>query len=77
MADAMESIGQDMHEEPFDKLLGGQYCWSPDTIVLVVPVLEFYFPIVHGDKAVVADGDSMGVTAYVANYAPGCIKGRF
>src|SRR5215468_3727851 len=63
VSDAVEALGQDVHEEPANELArlkrhGFVPVWAFDAVVLV---FERDAVLVGGDQAAVGDGDAMGV----------------
>src|SRR5580704_11724081 len=68
MSDAMEPLGQHVHQETADELVRGQRHdlvpgWPVDAVILVS---EGDAPVVAGDQPVVGDGDAVGVARQIS-----------
>src|SRR5215831_4810649 len=68
--DAMEALGQHVHEEPANELarLERHGCVPFGTLDAIVFVFERDATRVGGDQAAVGDGDAMGVTGKVGQH---------
>ena len=67
MADAMESLGKNVHQKAADELVGGQghggvAGWTVEAVILS---LEGHRAVVGGDEPSIGDGDAVGVTREV------------
>jgi len=56
---------QDMEEEPADKLLGLEYHGLLAVMVRIISPEEGNLAVADGEEAVIADGDSVGISAQV------------
>jgi len=75
VADAVETVGQDMEEEPADELSRLQpHHLGRAAIVIVLPG-EGDMGLVEGDEAGVGDGDAMGVAAEIGEHLGGAAEG--
>ena len=78
IANAMEAIGQDVHQEAADELAGGK----PHDLDLVPAVLAVVLPaeadviVAELDQAAVGDGDPMRVAGEISEDLRGTGKGR-
>src|ERR1700744_5019754 len=63
--DAVKSVRQHMDQEAADELLGREGHRLPAAVVPVILPAEAEFAVIHGQQAVVGDGDAMGIAPYV------------
>lgn len=77
MPDAVEPVGQDMDQEPADEFVGGEaHHLLPVTLLdAVVLPAKRHGPGLGADKAVVRDGDAVGVTAEIGQHRLGAAEG--
>ena len=67
MADAVEALGEDVHQEAADELMGKERHGLP----AIGPIAPVVLPakgdatVIGGDQPPVGDGDAMGVTGHV------------
>jgi hypothetical protein len=70
MADAVEALGQHMHQEPADELMRGQ-CHGGVSARPLHPVIldrEGHAAGVGADQAAVGDGDAVGVSGEIGQH---------
>ncbi len=73
MSDAHQAFGQHVHQEPSDKLTDLQrHDLLP--VIAVVFIAEPDLIVTHVDQALVADGDTMGVSGEIADDAVSSIQ---
>jgi hypothetical protein len=72
-----KASGQDMEEEPADKLLGLEPHGFLAVLVLIISPTEGNLTVPDGEEAVIADGDSVGISTQVLQDPLGAIEGRF
>lgn len=72
-----KASGQDMEEEPADKLLGLEPHGFLAVLVLIISPEEGNLTVPDGEEAVIADGDSVGISTQVLQDPLGAIEGRF
>ena len=75
MADADESLRQDVKQKSSDELAGGDGHRSHLVAVGVISPTEGNAFAVEGDESVVGDGDTMSITAEIANDLLGAAEG--
>jgi len=68
---------QDMEEEPADKLLGLEQHGLLAIMVRIISPEEGNLPIPDGEEAVIADGDSVGISTQVLQDPLDASEGRF
>jgi hypothetical protein len=68
---------QDMEEEPADKLLGLEHHGLLAVMVCIISPEEGNLAVPDGEEAVIADGDSVGISTQVLQDPLGAIEGRF
>jgi hypothetical protein len=72
-----KASGQDMEEEPADKLFGLEPHGFLAVLVLIISPTEGNLTVPDGEEAVIADGDSVGISTQVLQDPLGAIEGRF
>jgi len=68
---------QDMEEEPADKLLGLEDHGLLAVMICIISPEEGNLAVPDGEEAVIADGDSVGISTQVLKDPLGAIEGRF
>jgi hypothetical protein len=68
---------QDMEEEPADKLLGLEQHDLLAVMVRIISPEEGNLAVPDGEEAVIADGDSVGISTQVLQDPLGASEGRF
>ena len=76
VSDLHEAFGQDVKQKPTDKLFRRHSHDLPFVIVLVIPPFEADFSVLHGQDAVVGDGNAVRISTKVFHNAGGIFKGR-
>jgi hypothetical protein len=72
-----KASGQDMEEEPADKLLGLEHHGLLAIMVRIISPEEGNLTVPDGEEAVIADGDSVGISTQVLQDPLGASEGRF
>jgi hypothetical protein len=72
-----KASGQDMEEEPADKLLGLEDHGLLAVMVRIISPEEGNLTVADGEEAVIADGDSVGISTQILQDPLGAIEGRF
>ena len=77
MADPLKAGRQGMQQEPADKLIGGQGHLSVLLTVrcTVLFILERHLAVVHTEQSMIANGDTMGITAQILDDLAGPPEG--
>ena len=78
VADAMETLGQDVEQEAPDELVGAErHCAIPRLpVAAVILVAEGHAALVESDEPAVRDGDAMGVAGEIGEHRFGPGEGR-
>ena len=73
MADAVEAVGQDVHQEASDEFVGVQRhgAMAVGAVAPVVLVAERHARLVERDQAAVRDGDAVGVARQIGQHGFG------
>lgn|SRR5690606_22049741 len=74
---AHQSLGQDVQQEPSNKLLAAQGHLSGSRTLAVVLVTEGHTLLVYLTQACVADGDPAGVARQIIDHAAGVLQAVF
>ena len=77
VTDALEAVGQDVEEKAANELVGLKRNGLVDGARFVVLVGEGDLPVLHADKAMIRDGDAVGVAGQVIEDGVGAGKRRF
>ena len=76
VADALESVGQDVHQEASDEFVGLQAYGLVGNAGLVVLVGEGHFAVFDLHESMVGNGDAVGVAREVIDDGAGSGEGR-
>ena len=73
VADAVESVGQDVHQEPPDELMrgDGHDLVAHRAVCAIILVPEGDTSVVAGDQPAVGDGDAVGVGRQIGEHRLG------
>ena len=74
---AHQSLGQDVQQEPSNKLLAAQGHLSGSRTLAVVLLTEGHTLLVSLTQACVADGDPAGVARQIIDHAAGVLQAVF
>jgi hypothetical protein len=77
IANAMESVGENVEQESPNELLGGEGHDLLLMVVAIVPPLELDLPVFDIYDALIGNRDPMGVAADVVHYLLGAGEGCF
>src|ERR1700676_4252121 len=73
VADAVEALGQPVHQKAPDEFMRGKGhdLVAGGTVGAIILVSEGHPPVVAGDQSMIGDGDAVGVTREIGEHCPG------